>query len=69
MTAPRTRAAMQSSTTVGRAAAGTATTARLTSAGTSCSRGYAVWPSTVSWAGLTGNTSPLAAAVTWVHRA
>ena len=38
MTAPRNRASMQSSMTVGSAAAGTAMTARLTSAGTSCSR-------------------------------
>ena len=69
ITAPRTRAAMQSSTTPGRAWAGTATTARLTSPGTSWRRGHERLPPTVSWAGLTGNTATLSADVTLRHTA
>ena len=67
--APRTRAAMQSSTTPGRAAAGTAMTASDTSSGTACTVGQLRWPPTDRRLGLTGWTTPVAAAVTWRHRA
>ena len=68
-TAPRTRDSMQSSITSTRCAAGTPMTASDTSAGTSRTLGHERRPPTESWAGFTGNTAPVADAVTLCQRA